>query len=668
MDIHAPGSVIAGRYEIASLPHAGGMGVVYFALDHGNGRQPVALKTFRPELLSNRGARERFLEEANAWLTLGHHPHIVELYNINRVDGRGEVYIAAELISAEEGKVDRHGRRDASLRAWIEPGGMEVEKTIALGIQIVWGMGHAVRVHPDLVHCDLKPANVLVGRDKVEELGGVNRVRVTDFGLVAGLAKAGVLFEGTGEGESGHSVIVKGIGGTPPYMAPEQWQGERLDERTDVYAWGLMMAELLSGEMQVVADSREGYQSAHLEGVRLRLPEDLLPNLKSLVAACTALKKEDRPSGWAAVEEALGAVWVQLGHDPLPACGWTQGVEANRRRQMVALNEIGSSYLDIGQYPAAEASYRQVLALAREEGDREAEGHALGNLGVVFAQTWRYREAEGAHKECLAIARELGDRPMEGRVQGNLGVLYETTRRNLEGEVAHKECLTIALELGDRAMEGRAHDGLGIVYKNSRRYKEAEVAFQNGLTIARELGDRAGEGRALGNLGTVYGDTGRYWEAEVATQQNLALASEVGDRVGEGIAQGNLGFLYNISGRYLEAEMAFKESLAIALEVGNRAGEGWAFGSLGNLYQQTGQDSEAEAAYRNHLAIAEELRDVSGAATTSLNLAALTAQLGRLPEALAYAEQAKAAFEQLGQPQNAAQAQEAIETIRRAMK
>jgi tetratricopeptide (TPR) repeat protein len=666
MEIYAPGSVIAGRYEIASLPHAGGMGVVYFALDHGRGRQPVALKTFRPELLANRGAREKFLEEANAWLTLGQHPHIVELYSVDRVEGRGEVYIAAELILAEEGKLDRHGRRDASLRAWIEPGGMGLEQAIALGIQIVWGMGHAVGAHPDLVHCDLKPANVLVGRDKVEELGGVNRVRVTDFGLVAGLAKAGAVFDRASNEDVGHSVIVKGIGGTPPYMALEQWRGERLDERTDVYAWGLMMAELLSGEMQVQADSREGYRRVHLDGVRLRLPVDLLPDLKSLVAACTARNKEDRPDGWTAVEEALGAVWVQLGYDPLPVGGWTQGVEADRWRQMAALTTIGLSYDDIGRYQAAMDCYKQVLALAREKGDRVFEGAALGNLGIVYAKTGRFDEAEWAFQQNLIITQELGDREGEGKTLSNLGGVYQQIGRYREAEAVLQEHLLITDEIGDRAGEGLALGNLGNVYAYTGQFEDAEAMLREQLIIKRELGDRAGEGLFLGNLGSVYLLTDRYQEAEKMLQMHLAITRELGDRTGEGAALGSLGILYRKTGRDVEAEVLLQEQLLITREVGDFAGEEAALGNLGNVYVQTERFEEAMAAYEKCIAIAEKIGDPSRAAVSNFNLALLTAQLRRLPEALEYAKQAKAVFEQLGQLHYAAKAQAAIDQIKRA--
>ena len=76
MDVYRPFSRIAGRYEVAGRPLVGGMGIVYLCFDHEE-QHPVALKTFKPEYLPDRAARERFLEEGNTWVRFGKHPHIV---------------------------------------------------------------------------------------------------------------------------------------------------------------------------------------------------------------------------------------------------------------------------------------------------------------------------------------------------------------------------------------------------------------------------------------------------------------------------------------------------------------------------------------------------------------------------------------------------------------
>src|SRR5512135_3729636 len=107
---YSPGAHIADRYEVAACPLMGGMGIVYICFDHQEQR-PVALKTFKPEHLPDRAARDRFLREGTAWVDLGAHPHIVRCYRVLRIDP--EVYLVLELIAKEQ------DREDASLRSWL---------------------------------------------------------------------------------------------------------------------------------------------------------------------------------------------------------------------------------------------------------------------------------------------------------------------------------------------------------------------------------------------------------------------------------------------------------------------------------------------------------------------------------------------------------------------
>ena len=233
MKIHAPGTRIAGQYEIASRPLMGGMGIVYLCLDHGEDR-PVALKTFKPEFLPDRATRDRFLREGTAWVDLGAHPHVVRCYRVLRIDP--EVYLVLELVAKQQ------GRDDASLRSWLTPGvPLPVEQALLFALQIARGMAHATATIPGFVHRDLKPENVLVGADTLST-AAANRVRITDFGLAAVLQQTS---QQIGEPPTsdrqypipdtqspirdplGRTQLTRGIVGTPFYMAPEQWRGEQ---------------------------------------------------------------------------------------------------------------------------------------------------------------------------------------------------------------------------------------------------------------------------------------------------------------------------------------------------------------------------------------------------------------------------------------------------------
>ena len=265
MSIYPPGTRI-GQYEIAGRPLMGGMGIVYLCLDLEEDR-PVALKTFKPEYLPDRAARDRFLREGTHWVDLGRHPHIVRCYRVLRIDP--EVYLVLELVAKEQ------GRDDASLRSWLTPGQpLPVEQSLLFALQIVRGMAHAVSVISGFVHRDLKPENVLVGADHLSGTA-TNRLRVTDFGLASVLQEAsGRISESPISDTTGsqrlpairHTQLTHGVVGTPVYMAPEQWGGEPVTVATDVYALGCILYEMLAGQRAVAGHSLATLERAHCGG------------------------------------------------------------------------------------------------------------------------------------------------------------------------------------------------------------------------------------------------------------------------------------------------------------------------------------------------------------------------------------------------------------------
>jgi len=282
MNIYAPGTRIAGRYEIVGYPLMGGMGFVYVCNDLEQNR-PVALKTFKPEYLPDRAARDRFLREGTAWVDLGAHPHIARCYQVFKTPVGDGVYLVLELVAKEQ------GREDASLRSWLTPGyPLSVETALLFALQIARGMAHAVEAIPGFVHRDLKSENVLVGADRLPGWDA-NRVRVTNFGLAAVLQEAGSKMQETGNEPPlamddpqsaihnllGRTQLTRGMVGTPLYMAPEQWRGKSVGVYTDVYALGCMLYEMLAGQRAVKGHTIETLQRAHCTGELCPLPEGL---------------------------------------------------------------------------------------------------------------------------------------------------------------------------------------------------------------------------------------------------------------------------------------------------------------------------------------------------------------------------------------------------------
>jgi serine/threonine protein kinase len=211
----SPGTRL-GPYEVFSLLGAGGMGEVYRARDAKLERE-VALKVLGPDLLADENARKRFRKEALALAKLSH-PNIAQVYDF--ASESGVDFLVMELISGE------------ALSDRLEREPLPESDVLKCGAELADGLAAA---HAEgIVHCDIKPANLRLGRD--------GHLKILDFGLARLRRPAG-----TAEVTASLSGADVGIAGTIPYMAPEQLRGETLDARTDIWAAGVVLYELSTG-------------------------------------------------------------------------------------------------------------------------------------------------------------------------------------------------------------------------------------------------------------------------------------------------------------------------------------------------------------------------------------------------------------------------------------
>ncbi|GAB3388351.1 protein kinase domain-containing protein [Lysobacter fragariae] len=208
---HAPGTVLAGRFRIEAMLGIGGMGVVYRAADTALG-VPVALKLLRPELATRADAFERFRQELLMARQVSS-PRVVRIHDIAQHEGQW--LISMDYIDGEG--LDKRLDRD---------GAMAPDDAARIARQLAEGLSAA---HArDVIHRDLKPANVLIDRE--------GNAYISDFGVARSLA-------GNGLTQSGAVV------GTPDYLSPEQARGDTVDARSDLYALGLILYEMLTGAM-----------------------------------------------------------------------------------------------------------------------------------------------------------------------------------------------------------------------------------------------------------------------------------------------------------------------------------------------------------------------------------------------------------------------------------
>ncbi len=232
MFVDAESRVLNDRYQLLDRIGSGGMAVVYRAQDLLLGRI-VAVKMLHESFSSDEDFLRRFRQEAYSAASL-QHPNIVTVHDIGE-DGHAQ-YIVMEYVNGQTLKqVIRQYSSDEQL--------MPISRFLNLIIQICDGIGYAHRAN--LVHCDVKPQNVIVTRD--------DRIKVADFGIARAMS------------EASQHIQDDDLWGTPQYFSPEQAAGEPPTPASDVYAIGIMMFEMLTGQLPFAADSHTALALMHIQ-------------------------------------------------------------------------------------------------------------------------------------------------------------------------------------------------------------------------------------------------------------------------------------------------------------------------------------------------------------------------------------------------------------------
>lgn len=314
---HQPGELI-DRYELLTSLGEGAYAEIYKARDTSTG-QTVVLKMPNPTLFADPGLFQRYRRESDIARQLDH-PGVQR--GVDLGDDRSEPYLVLEYVDGENlRRVLRTG-----------PSPLPVETAIDWGHQLAEALAYLHR--HGIVHRDLKPENVLVTPD--------GRLKIADFGTA--------MLEGARRLTWKH--LSESLG-TPDYMSPEQIQGGRGDDRSDVYAWGVMMYELLTGRVPFRGDNWMAVMAGHL-GEHPTPIRRLRPDVPAALEAVVTHAMRRHPAQRYPTAEMLLADLDRLDtldpdaydHSPEPSLGGMAAVDSEKRLwALVAI--IAVSFLGI---------------------------------------------------------------------------------------------------------------------------------------------------------------------------------------------------------------------------------------------------------------------------------------------------------------------------------
>jgi serine/threonine protein kinase len=253
------GTTFARRYQIIEDLGKGGMGRVYKVFDT-EVREKMALKLLHPDIARDERTIERFRNELKLARGISHR-NVCRMYDLGREEGT--YYITMEYVSGEDLKSLIH-----------RIGALPVGKAVSVAVQVCEGLSEAHRL--GVVHRDLKPQNVMVDRE--------GNARIMDFGIARSLTTRGI---------TGAGIMI----GTPEYMSPEQVDGKEADPRSDIYALGIILFEMLTGHLPFEGDTplsvavkQKSERPPDPKSLNAQIPEEL----GRIILKCLEKPKEKR--------------------------------------------------------------------------------------------------------------------------------------------------------------------------------------------------------------------------------------------------------------------------------------------------------------------------------------------------------------------------------------
>jgi tetratricopeptide (TPR) repeat protein/tRNA A-37 threonylcarbamoyl transferase component Bud32 len=595
------------HYEVVESLGAGGMGEVYRARDSRLGRD-VAIKVLPPHRTLDETSRRRFQREAMAASSLNH-PNIITIYEIN---SEGDTdFIVMEYV------------RGVTLSSRLKRSGLSIDEVVAYASQIADAL---VKAHSaGIVHRDLKPGNVMITEDDL--------VKVLDFGLAKFDSAETHTSDSADDQTTGVNLSISLPGmvtGTIAYMSPEQARGDRVEARSDIFSFGIVLFEMLSRQLPFMGPNAIAQlHNIHFSPPRnlLELRPDVPPGLESLIFRMLEKEPERRPSNMTVVAAVLrggtktpggaSSAWSSeaLTMDEIPSSATLGQLQAGRKiRQRIAWGVAAVTLivaLGLGGYflkkkMTAKAAVVSEATVAAAEEDNAFALYKQGR------QELDHFDRPGAVDHAIRhLERAIELDPQSAASFAALAdAYYQRNRANPD-----PQWIKLTSQYAQRAMElnpdlAASHIAAGLAGMQVGHAAEAEKQFRAAATLDPK------SGAALRWLGILYDKNGKGSEALNAL--NHALQLEPDDwRI-------YMEFALN---RFQTADYkgaATNWEHALKLEPDNLD----ALESLGGVYQKLDRNDDAATALQHALEIKPD-------ADTYNNLGNLRFNQGRYQDAVA---------------------------------
>ncbi|WP_223788816.1 serine/threonine-protein kinase [Marinicella meishanensis] len=505
-------------YTIVKKIGTGGMGHVYAAQQQYPAERQVALK------LIKKSPNQKYLINEIQILASLNHPNIATLYEINQTE-QGQTYIAMELVEGLD------------MISWCQQRQCSQAQRIRLFLQLCQGIAYAHE--KGIIHCDIKPSNVLV-----TEVSGAPVVKVIDFGVSQ-------FQDQLAEDNS--------ISGTPSYMAPEVMQSQAkplADTRRDIYAMGVLLRKFLDDvplnqDFQAIIDRATAAQPDARYGAVLSLRDDIhrffdrrpisarphtwtyLSGLfikrrlgvvlfsLALLATVVAGYWAQRQQAQLATEQAQKAQLAQAEAEEMatfltdlfnvanPEKGRESAVTAqqllhNAKDQLLAVEQptlsdarfmhtIGSILTRMDQFADAEALIQQSLAVKQRllPANHEEIISGLSQLGLIHRKTLDYVQAENTLLATIELAQtqEPVNLDQLAYAHNHLGNVYNQTRQPAKAIEQHLAAIALRQQLGDRKHLADSYNNLGVAYRQQKDWSATAKHMNQALDIYLEVYD-----------------------------------------------------------------------------------------------------------------------------------------------------------------------------------